>query len=64
MFKNHDELISALLCVEFPQVQNIDFSVKDYILKDYILYHSQLIMETWLNLCPGSDIILDKEIQK
>ena len=33
MFKNQDELISALFCVEFPQVQNIDFSVKDYILK-------------------------------
>ena len=31
MFKNQDELISALFCVEFPQVQNIDFSVKDYI---------------------------------
>ena len=26
-------IISALFCVEFPQVQNIDFSVKDYILK-------------------------------
>ena len=33
MFKNHDELISALFCVEFPQVQNIDSSVKVYILK-------------------------------
>ena len=32
MFKNH-ELISALFCVEFPQVQNIDFSVQVYILK-------------------------------
>ena len=24
--KNHDKLISAILCVEFPQVQKVDLS--------------------------------------